>query len=203
LSAFQPPRSPRRSRRIRRAITVVLYAVMLLTTAGCEDPPEIKKYSAKLDKSEESRSRLASYTLPAGWKRSAEPKQMVTAGFQIADAGNVFVTLSRFPGDVGGLVANVNRWRKKVGLQESTPEQIKKDVVELKADGETVSYVDVSGKDPENVPLRILGALVRPARSPVIWVFTMQGNPEAVGRHKTEFEAFVESVKFGMGANDG
>lgn len=43
-------------------------------------------------------------------------------------AGEVEIALSRFPGDVGGVLANINRWRMQVGLAEIGPEALESEV---------------------------------------------------------------------------
>jgi hypothetical protein len=196
-------------RSIGRTAAPVFCGLVILLAAGCEEPT-IKKYSAPAEKSDVSSSRLADYKLPEGWTRLPKAVEFSVATFQVAD-GNILVTLSRFPGDAGGLPANIARWRGKLGLKDE-PGPNKNGVQELKADGQPVSYVDLTGAlqsdDVKNglrkdSPSRILGAIVRPANSSVTWVLKMQGTPEAVGRHKAEFEAFVQSMKFGMGAYDG
>src|SRR5262249_12854664 len=123
--------SPRTPSWLRRASAALLCGLTALGIVGCEESPEIKKYSAPLEKSEPSKSRLASYSKPAGWKRLVEAKKLVTAAFQMADGGDASVTITRFPGDVGGLTANVDRWRAKVGLAKSTPEELEKEVIKL------------------------------------------------------------------------
>ncbi|TVR40684.1 MAG: hypothetical protein EA402_13530 [Planctomycetota bacterium] len=57
------------------------------------------------------------WVLPAGWKLDPAPRQMRHSTYR-APAGDtvVEVAISQFPGDVGGMVANVNRWRSQVGL---------------------------------------------------------------------------------------
>jgi hypothetical protein len=51
------------------------------------------------------------WTVPEGWQETP-PTQMLISRFEVnADDGQVEITVSAFPGDVGGTVANVNRWR--------------------------------------------------------------------------------------------
>ena len=59
------------------------------------------------------------WLVPDGWERDPQERPMRYATFVIGDApgGPVEVAVSRFPGDVGGVLASVNRWRGQVGLQ--------------------------------------------------------------------------------------
>jgi hypothetical protein len=56
------------------------------------------------------------WQLPSGWQEK-QPGRMALASFDVVvgDATAECV-VSKFPGDVGGLVANINRWRGQIGL---------------------------------------------------------------------------------------
>lgn len=57
------------------------------------------------------------WTAPEGWEPLADVPPMRLATYIIEDPeGPVEVAISRFPGDVGGVLANINRWRGQVGL---------------------------------------------------------------------------------------
>ena len=60
--------------------------------------------------------------------------------------------------------------------------------------GATAAYVDLENpKEPDQA--RILGAFF-PGEARMIWVVKMWGPSEAVGREKTNFEAFTKSLRF-------
>lgn len=55
--------------------------------------------------------------LPDGWTLDPTPRQMRVATYLAPDAsGPIEVALTRFPGRVGGDLANINRWRGQMGL---------------------------------------------------------------------------------------
>lgn len=57
------------------------------------------------------------WKVPAGWTFDATPKPMRVATYIAPTAsGNVEVAVTRFPGKVGGELANINRWRGQMGL---------------------------------------------------------------------------------------
>lgn len=59
----------------------------------------------------------AFWVVPEGWHASPEPRPMRLATFIIDDeSGPVEAAVTVFPGTVGGLAANVNRWRGQIGL---------------------------------------------------------------------------------------
>lgn len=59
------------------------------------------------------------WVVPEGWTEVPENPPMRLATYMMPgpeDGREIEVAISRFPGDVGGLLANVNRWRGQVGL---------------------------------------------------------------------------------------
>ncbi len=132
------------------------------------------------------------YTKPAGWKEPAEKKPARIAEFVVEDGGRTAeVTVTAFPGAVGGLVANVNRWRGQVGLPEASEAEVRRSVTPLAVGGNDSSFVDLSSPDDRQ---RMLVVLV--PRGERTWFFKMMGPADLVGRQKAAFEAFVKSVRF-------
>jgi hypothetical protein len=205
MSALMLQSPSNRGRPLSRFALKSLCIFALVAVVGCEEP-EIKKYTALKDKTQPDTTRLAKYTLPPGWTRLAQPKELSVATFQVG-AGDkaVLITVSRFPGSAGGLMANIVRWRGKVGLPKATEDQIRKELLTLVVDGEKTPYVDLANpaKDKDDKEFdRILGVVAE--RGPVSWFFKMQGPPALVGEQKAAFEDFVKSVKFGgVGVSDG
>src|SRR5688572_23362445 len=65
------------------------------------------------------------WKVPAGWRQDARQRPMRFATFLIGEGdAAVEVAVSQFPGDVGGLLANVNRWRGQVGLAPVTEAEL-------------------------------------------------------------------------------
>src|SRR5580692_7387637 len=59
-----------------------------------------------------------SWILPAGWSTQPDQSGMRKGSFLVsgADGAKADMSITAFPGDVGGDLANVNRWRGQVGL---------------------------------------------------------------------------------------
>jgi hypothetical protein len=63
--------------------------------------------------------------LPEGWTLDPTPRPMRVATYIITDPGGpVEVALTRFPGDTGGVLGNINRWRQQVGLGPVTEAEL-------------------------------------------------------------------------------
>ena len=128
------------------------------------------------------------WEVPAGWK-DVPPSQMLLAKFSISGAsGNADVTVSSFPGDVGGLLANVNRWRKQAGLDGVTQEEMEKSVTAIDVTGGKATLVDVKG--PQS---RLIG-IIWP-RGGDTWFFKMMGDAATTEQEKAAFLKFVQSVR--------
>ena len=68
---------------------------------------------------------VPAWSVPAGWTKLDQQKPMRYATFVAGEgAGKIEVVLSTFPGDVGGLIPNINRWRGQVGLGPITQDQL-------------------------------------------------------------------------------
>lgn len=65
------------------------------------------------------------WTLPEGWQESTVEVPMRYTTF-VAEGpdGDAEIAVTRFPGDVGGTHANVNRWREQIGLSAVSHEEL-------------------------------------------------------------------------------
>jgi hypothetical protein len=105
-----------------------------LLLAGCEEP-RIESYTTKKESAPPAQAMPqppaapssppqavdASWPIPEGWTVDPQQRPMRLATFRAGEGGNSLeVALSEFPGDTGGILANVNRWRGQVGLPETT-----------------------------------------------------------------------------------
>ena len=135
------------------------------------------------------------WTVPPSWKE--EPAtQMLLARFSAADNNaRAEITVSVFPGDVGGLLANVNRWRSQIRLGPVTAADMVMLVTPVDiADGKAM-FVDMNGADATNgQPARLLGAVV--PESGQTWFYKLLGDGRVVEREKGAFTKFVQTVKY-------
>lgn len=132
------------------------------------------------------------WTAPAGW--TAKPLGAMRKGsFTVPGEGGASADLSitAFPGAVGGDLANVNRWRGQVGLAPIAEGELAGSITTIQAIGLTVSLVDLPSADPAQT--RILGAMV-PYQG-AMWFFKLTGPGALVGAVKPAFIDFLKTVK--------
>ena len=127
------------------------------------------------------------WTVPSDWKTLA-PGAMQIAKFAVPEqaGAKADVTVSTFPSATGGTLANVNRWRRQIGL----PEVNKADLASLvspldPADSEAI-LVDMTNKNQ-----RLIGAIV--PRDGQYWFYKLLGDAGAVAPQKESFMAFAKS----------
>lgn len=91
------------------------------------------------------------WKVPASWQ-SATPGAMLLAKFvATGDAGaKVDITVSSFPGDVGGLLANINRWRGQLGLPGLKEAELPSQTSSLDLGGIAGTVMDASGTDSKS-----------------------------------------------------
>jgi hypothetical protein len=135
------------------------------------------------------------WTVPDDWK-SVPPTQMVLSKWTISGAGGTAdVTVSVFPGETGGLVPNLNRWRSQVGLQPAPDAELLALADNLDVLGGKATLADFTGTDPESGdPERLLAAIVR--RDGYSWFYKLLGPPDLVEAERSNFLRFVQTADY-------
>ncbi|MGZ0657055.1 hypothetical protein ACWPKS_15740 [Coraliomargarita sp. W4R72] len=129
-----------------------------------------------------------SYTVPEGWEELA-PSGIRKANLKVSDAnGSAELTVLVFPGDVGGRLANINRWAGQVGLPAASPEDLPAFTEGYMISKHRGLYVQLEGETQS-----ILGGLL-PFHG-YTWFFKLLGDNETVLAHEADMKAFLDSVQ--------
>jgi hypothetical protein len=136
------------------------------------------------------------YTLPEGWQElPAGP--VASAKIGIRDGGKeaqVAIT-SIGGGMLGGLLANVNRWRQEVSLAPLTEADLKSlGDKSLSIDQKPAKMLDLSGSSQRSVVVWL-------EHNDSMWYFKLRGDREVVAKNLKKYETFLQSVIF-TGAAD-
>ena len=100
------------------------------------------------------------------------------------------IAVTVFPGSVGGLAANVNRWRGQVSLPPSSPDEIAASAQAAKVGGiESQRFVMTSPDGKTS-----LDAFMTP-KDGATWFFKMKGDAAAVEANAAAFAAFLSASK--------
>jgi hypothetical protein len=136
------------------------------------------------------------WQVPSGWQE-VPGGQFLIAKFNIAGDGaaQAAVNVSMSAGDGGGLAANVNRWRKQLGLGDLSDDELAKAAKTVETAGGKATFVEMSGTDARSGrPAQLVGAMV--TQSAQTWFYKLMGDAKVVEAQKDAFAKFVETVKY-------
>ncbi len=127
------------------------------------------------------------WRVPAAWTTVAAG-QMQLAKFTVPARGDAHaeVTVSIFPSDTGGTLANVNRWRRQIGLEAITEADLPGQTTILNP-----PHPQAFLTDQKNNGQQLIAAVV--PRAGQWYFYKLLGDAAAVGLEKEAFVAFVKS----------
>jgi hypothetical protein len=129
------------------------------------------------------------WTAPSHWQPKAA-SAMRKGSFAVPVEGGAPADLSitAFPGEVGGEVANLNRWRGQVQLAPASAAELASAVTRFEQGGLKFAVVDF-----DNGQQRLLGAIVPYAGG--TWFFKLMGPAAPLAKEKAAFLQFLKTVK--------
>ncbi len=127
------------------------------------------------------------WQVPAQWKQ-LPAGEMQAARFALPERGGakaeVFVSV--FGSDTGGTLANVNRWRRELGLRDADGASLPQMVATLDPTQPEARLIDLT-----NNTRRLVAAIV--PRDGTFWFYKLRGDAAAVTPERDAFVAFVKS----------
>jgi hypothetical protein len=160
------------------------------------------------------------WELPEGWLPVTGGSGMAMASFDVPgkseeadvsgepvetggpESGAARVTVTSLAGQAGGILANINRWRRQVGLE---PIQVieEQPMTAVHVDKSPAGLIDLASPPDISAGIeRILVVLLPRQQDNQTWFFKMIGPNDAVTQHKDDFIKFVESVTFQEAAGE-
>jgi hypothetical protein len=132
------------------------------------------------------------WTAPADWL-AKDLGPMRKGSYSLPGPGSATADLSitAFPGAVGGELANINRWRGQISLDPITASELPGAVTRITVSELTFALVDITGNGAQ--AQRILGAMVPHGNT--MWFFKVMGPDAVVTALKPSFLAFLQTVK--------
>jgi hypothetical protein len=133
-----------------------------------------------------------SWTAPATWQAKAA-SAMRKGSYTVTGEGGATADLSitAFPGDVGGEAANVNRWRGQVSLPPLGEAEVAAVVTRMNVNKLSLGVVEFAGTGAN--AQRILGAMV--PFDGATWFFKLMGPDAVVAGAKPAFLEFVKTIQ--------
>jgi len=119
------------------------------------------------------------------------PRLIRKGSFSVGDAD---LSITAFPGDVGGLLANLNRWRGELQLAPLTPADLPTATVTVPTADPALKFlvVDIAGT-PGGTPTRTIGAILSVGSD--TYFFKLKGPDATVATAKADFLTFLATVK--------
>lgn len=133
-----------------------------------------------------------SWQTPEGWTQKQGSTEFRFAQIDLGD--DLTLVVSRFPGDVGGTLANVNRWRGQLQLPPVKADELDKVTKKVSASDATALVTDFTSQDGAQ---RMLGAMLKDDKNGRTWFFKVTGDAKKVAGRVEKFQQFVQSVKLG------
>ena len=144
----------------------------------------------------EAASEGPKWNVPPQWVETP-PRAMVFKGFEVAgDKGaKAEITVSFFQGTVGGLLANINRWRGQISqpqIDDSQLDGVTEPVATLGGSGTMVDFTGADAKTSQ--PARLVGVIVPHGEN--TWFYKLMGDAKVVKGQKDSFVQFVKTVQY-------
>ncbi len=133
-----------------------------------------------------------SWTAPAHWK-TKPPSAMRKGSYAIVgpDGAEADLSITAFPGDVGGDLANINRWRGQISLPPISAADLATQTEHIDANGLHITFVDFA--NTANPPLRITGAIVPLGNA--TWFVKAMGPDSVVAPERETIRAFIQTLQ--------
>lgn len=131
------------------------------------------------------------WTAPAEWKPKTASAMRKGSYAVPGSGGEADLAITAFPGDVGGELANVNRWRGQLQLSPIAAGELEAGIQRIEHNGLKFGVIDITAAGEK--PQRILGAYA--AHAGATWFFKLTGPQAVVESAKPAFLAFLATVK--------
>jgi hypothetical protein len=129
-----------------------------------------------------------SYQTPDSWTEFP-PSSIRKANFTIDNAsGTAEVSITVFPGDVGGTLANINRWRQQIGLSSIDQLSLNENISSIIISNHQGYFTKLEGNTES-----ILGGILPFHGS--TWFIKMQGDILAIDEEVDTFKSFLSSIR--------
>ncbi len=126
---------------------------------------------------------------PEGWTEQ-DPGAMRKGSWKVsANGANAELAVTAFPGDVGGRMANINRWRGQLGLEPVTPDFY--DAIQIAMVGDAQGeLVSIQSKDGARATLAIMAS-----KGGTSWFLKLSGDAVAVEAARAALVKFAAETR--------
>jgi len=136
------------------------------------------------------------WTVPADWQE-VPPAEFLLAEYSITgtNGAKADVNVAMLNGEGGGVLPNVNRWRRQLGLSPVTEDNLPTMTSALAVAGGQATMVDMTGADAKtSQQARLIGVIL--PQGGQTWFYKLMGDEQLVGQQKETFTKFIQSAKY-------
>jgi len=132
------------------------------------------------------------WSAPAAWKPKTA-SSMRRGSYDVGEGSGPFADLAitAFPGDVGGDLANVNRWRGQLDLPPIAEAELAAALQPVSGAKMPIRVADLAGGSADN-PQRMLAAIV--PQGGATWFFKLTGPAAVISAEKARFLEFLTTI---------
>lgn len=131
------------------------------------------------------------FAIPANWKEQSPGSMQLAKYVPVGAEEKAEITVAVLPGDGGGTVGNVNRWRRQLGLAPWSDAEVQQALRKLNVTGGESYLVDLA--NPATQKRMLAAGVVRGSRS---WFYKLMGETQVVEAEAAAFTRFVEGVTY-------
>jgi len=170
-------------------------AIVALLCACQKDPIEVrrvpKEAPPQIALTQSARPKGLRWTAPKGWTEIPGTGMRV-ASFELPEGpGKAEVTVVALPGDVGGELANVNRWRGQIALPPVDETDLPAARSAVRSRLGNIFVYDFTGAGEKKT--RLVAGMIKV--SGTMWFFKLMGDEAAVAAAKPAFLKLLEGLK--------
>jgi hypothetical protein len=136
------------------------------------------------------------WELPAGWEETqASGVRLASFSVKGLNGQRADIGIAALPGQGGGDISNVNRWRQQVGLPATNMLGLASLAGKVEIAGQTGRFYEMAGQNPSaKEESSIIAGILEQTNE--TWLFKMNGDDELVAAQKGVFLAFLKSLRF-------
>ena len=138
------------------------------------------------------------WTVPKGWS-PGRPSPIRRASFAVGreDGQTADISVTTFPGDVGGSLNNINRWRRQLGLGPVARTDIDGLISEIELNGKICHLVDLKATSPPpgaaHPQRSLVATMMHNGNS---WFFKITGDVDLVESQREIYLEFLQTIRF-------
>lgn len=139
---------------------------------------------------------LIDWIVPEGWRESEKKGPFRIATFEAGSDQNLLEIVVTGFADTGGGLANVNRWRRQIGLDPISEDDLLNQVSPYQNEGIVGIIVDMTGPKPnDGEPAKRLVGAIMYDRAGIGWFVKAMDRSSIVAFHKEAIEQFARSFQ--------